>query len=253
MKFLVAVKRVVDPDARIKLKADGSDIDAESAEYKINPFCDNALEEALQLRDKHSGEVVVVSVGTEDVTATIRAALARGADRAVRVDYPDSKLDSDLAARILATVWAEEEADIFLFGKQAIDGDNNQVGQLVAEYMERPQACFASEIRIDGPEAVVTREVDGGMETIACQLPMVLTADLRLNVPGYASLPGIMKAKRKPIDVKTLEDLEIDAEDRELKIEVVSLEEPPQRQAGQMVADVDELLNKLRNEARVLA
>jgi len=253
VKFLVAVKRVVDPDARIKLKADGSGIDAESAEYKINPFCENAIEEALRLRDKHSGDVVVVTIGPEDVTPTVRAALALGADRAIRVDYSDDDLDSDLAARILASVWADEEAEVFLFGKQAIDGDNNQVGQLVAEYMERPQACFASEIAIEGEEAVVTREVDGGMETIACQLPMVLTADLRLNEPRFPSLPGIMKAKRKPIDVKSLDDLEIDEEDRALKIEVVSLEEPPKRQAGQMVADVDELLDKLKNEARVLA
>ncbi len=252
MKFLVAVKRVVDPDVRIKLKSDRSGIDTESAEYKINPFCENAIEEALRLRDLHSGEVVVVTIGPEEVTSTVRAALALGADRAIRVDYDDARLDSDLAARILATVWGEEEADVFLFGKQAVDGDNNQVGQLVAEYMERPQACFASEIKLDGGEAVVTREVDGGLETIACKLPMVLTADLRLNEPRFPSLPGIMKAKRKPLDVKSLDDLEIDAEDRALKIEVLSLEEPVKRQAGQMVADVDDLLDKLKNEARVL-
>lgn len=252
MKFLVAVKRVVDPDARIKLKGDGSGIDAESAEYKINPFCENAIEEALRLRDTHSGEVVIVTIGPEDVTPTVRAALALGADRAIRVDYPDDKLDSDLAARILATVWGEEQPEVFLLGKQAVDGDNNQVGQLVAEYIERPQGCFASEVVLEGGKAVVTREVDGGLETIAAELPVVITADLRLNEPRFPSLPGIMKAKRKPIDVKTLDDLEMDADDRELKIEVVSLEEPPKRQAGQMVADVDELLDKLKNEARVL-
>ncbi len=250
MKILVSAKRVIDPDARIKLKADKSAVDSESVEYKVNPFDENAIEEALKLRDEHGGEVVVVSIGPDDVTQTIRAGLAMGADRGIRVDVEDKALDSDLAARIFAAVFKEEEPDLFILGKQAVDGDNNQVGQLVAEYLGLPQACFASEVSIEGSEAVVTREVDGGLETIALQLPAVITADLRLNEPRYASLPGIMKAKKKPIEDMDLDDLEIT--DTALKVEVLSLEEPAGRKAGVMVGSVDELLEKLRNEARVL-
>ncbi len=250
MKILVSAKRVIDPDARIKLKPDGSGLVTESVEYKVNPFDENAIEEALRLKDEHDAEVVIVSIGPDDVTPTIRSGLAMGADRAIRVEAEDDALDSDLAARILAAVWREEEPDIFLLGKQAVDGDNNQVGQLLAQYLDMAQACFASEVKVEGSEAIVTREVDGGLETIAVQLPTIITADLRLNEPRYASLPGIMKAKRKTIDEYDLDDLEI--EDTALKIEVVSLEEPPTKAAGQKVADVDELLAKLTGEAKAL-
>lgn len=250
MKILVSAKRVIDPDARIKITADGRGVDTEGAEYRVNYFDENAVEEALALKDEHGGEIVVVSIGPEEVTQTIRSALAMGADRGIRVDYSDEDMDSDLAARILAAVFEEEEPDIFLLGKQAIDGDNNQVGQLVAEYLELPQACFASELSVEDDVATVTCEVDGGLVTLELDLPAVVTADLRLNEPRYASLPGIMKAKRKQIDVMSLEDLEI--EDTELKVEVVHLEEPPSKEAGVMVESVDELLDKLKNEARVL-
>jgi electron transfer flavoprotein beta subunit len=250
VKILVAAKRVVDPDARIKLKADKSGIDTDSVEYKVNPFCENAIEEALKLADAHSAEVVIVSIGPDDITQSIRAGLAMGADRAIRVEADDAALDSDLAARTLAAVWKKEGADILLLGKQAVDGDNNQVGQLVAEYMGLPQACFASEVSVSGAEATVTREVDGGLETIRVSLPAVITADLRLNEPRYASLPGIMKAKRKPIDVLSFADLGVT--DTQLKIEVVGLEEPPSRQSGEMVDSVDQLVDKLKNQARVL-
>lgn len=250
MKVLVCAKRVIDPDARIKLKADASGVDTESVEYKVNPFDENAIEEALALCEKHGGEVVIVSIGPDGITQTIRSGLAMGAHRAIRVDAEDAVLDSDLAARIFAAVWEREQPDVFLLGKQAIDGDNNQVPQLLAHYVGRPQACFASKVEIDGGEAVVTREVDGGLETIACQLPCVISADLRLNEPRYASLPGIMKAKRKKIDVVSLGDLGVG--DTALKVEVVSLAEPPQREAGVMVDSVETLVDKLKNEARVL-
>ncbi len=250
MKILVTAKRVIDPDARIKLTADSSGVDTDTVEYKVNPFDENAIEAALELADEHDAEVVIASIGPEDVTQTIRSGLAMGAERGIRVDYEDNDLDSDLAARILAGICKDEEPDLIIMGKQAIDGDNNQVGQLLAEYLGLPQACFASEIEIDGEEVVVTREVDGGLETIAIKLPALVTADLRLNEPRYASLPGIMKAKRKPIDVLDLDDLEI--EDTALKVEVVRLEEPPTKEAGILVDDVETLFDKLSNEARVL-
>jgi electron transfer flavoprotein beta subunit len=250
LKILVTAKRVIDPDARIKLTADQSGVDTDAVEYKVNPFDENAIEAALELADDHDAEVVIVSIGPDDVTQTIRSGLAMGADRGIRVDYEDNDLDSDLAARILVGVCKEEEPDLILLGKQAIDGDNNQVGQLLAEYLSLPQACFASEIEIKDEEVVVTREIDGGLETIALKLPAVITADLRLNEPRYASLPGIMKAKRKTIDVMDLDDLEI--EDTALKVEVVRLEEPATKEAGVLVDDVDGLLDKLSNEARVL-
>jgi len=252
MKVLVAFKRVIDPDARIKLTADKSAVDESSVEYKANPFCENALEEAIRIGDDHDAEVVLVTLGSEDSTQQIRAGLAMGAARAIRVDIEDKALDSDLAARILAEIWKREKPDIFLFGKQAIDGDNNQTPQLVAEYLGLPQACFASKVEIDedAGEVTVTREVDGGLETIALKMPAIISADLRLNTPRYAKLPDIMKAKRK-----TIEELEVDElgiTDLGMKIEVISLEDPPKRTAGVIVASVDELVSKLKNEARVL-
>ena len=251
MKILVSAKRVVDPDAQLTLLPDASGIDTGAVEYRhVNYFDENAIEEALVLSEKHSAEVVVVSIGPDDVTQTIRSGLAMGADRGIRVEMTDDALDSDLAARILAEVARREAPDLFLLGKQAIDGDNNQVGQLVAHYLDQPQACFASEVAVEGDEVVVTREVDGGLETIALQMPAVITADLRLNEPRYASLPGIMKAKRKPIDVMSVDDLGVT--DKALKVEVVSLTEPAAKEAGVMVETVDELFDKLSNEAKVL-
>jgi len=252
MKVLVAFKRVIDPDARIKLTSGKDAVDESSVEYKANPFCENALEEAIRIGDEHDAEVIIVTLGSESSTQQIRAGLAMGAHRAIRVDIADNDLDSDLAARILAEVWKKEEPEIFLFGKQAIDGDNNQVPQLVAEYLGLPQACFASKVVIDedAEEAIVTREIDGGLETIAVRLPCVISADLRLNTPRYAKLPDIMKAKRKTIDELDLDDL--DLEDATMKVEVVSLEEPPSRSSGETVASVDELIHKLRTDARVL-
>ncbi len=252
MKVLVAFKRVIDPDARIKLKADKSAVDVSSVEYKANPFCENALEEAIRLGEAHSAEVVLVTLGDEETTQQIRAGLAMGAARAIRVDIGDEALDSDLAARILAEIWKREKPDIFFFGKQAVDGDNNQVGQLTAAYLGLPQACFASKVVVDAAanEAVVTREVDGGLETIAVKMPCVVTADLRLNTPRYAKLPDIMKARKKTIDELDLKELGVT--DTALKVEVVALEEPPKRKAGVKVESVDQLIEKLKTEARVL-
>jgi electron transfer flavoprotein beta subunit len=250
MKILVSTKRVIDPDARIKLKPDGSGLETQSVEYKVNPFDENAIEEALRLKEKAGGEVVLVTIGPEDAVTTLRSGLAMGADRAIRVDATDAALDSDLAARILAAVFRKETPDLFLLGKQAVDGDNNQVGQLVAEYLGLPQACFASEVVVKDGEAEVTREVDGGLETIAVRLPAVVTADLRLNEPRFASLPGIMAARKKPVDTLTLAALGI--EDAALKVEVVKVEAPPKKQAGKKVASVDELLDRLTNEAKVI-
>ncbi|MBR57713.1 MAG: electron transfer flavoprotein subunit beta [Myxococcales bacterium] len=251
MKILVAVKRVTDPDARIRLNADATGIDMTGVEYKVNPFCENAVEGALQLRDAAGGEVVVVSIGPEEVDTYIRTGLAMGGDRGIRVPLEDENLDSDVVARVLAALVAKEEPELVMLGKQAIDGDNNQVAQLLAGYLGWPQACFASEIALsdDQQSAEVTREVDGGLEVLNVGLPAVISADLRLNEPRYASLPGIMKAKRKTIDVYEAADLGVDTT---VKVRVLKLESPPERAAGIKVDSVDDLLGKLRNEAKAL-
>lgn len=251
MKILVTAKRVTDPDATIRLKADKTGIELDGVEYKPNPFCENAIEEALRLKEAHNGEVVVVSIGPTDVTSTIRTALAMGGDRGILVTgITDEELDSDLCARILVKLAEREQPDVFLLGKQAIDGDSNQVGQLLAEYLDQPQACFASEVKMEGERLVVTREVDGGLETISISKPAVVTADLRLNEPRYASLPGIMKAKKKPIEEIAVGDLGVDTA---LKVVTLRFDNPPARSGGcTMVASVDELVEKLQNEAKAL-
>jgi len=249
MKILVSSKRVTDPDARIKVRADGKGIETSNVEYKVNPFCENAIEETVRLCEEHSGESVAVAIGDEETTQYIRQALAMGVDRAVRIEADEAELDSDVVARTFAAIVAKESPDIVILGKQAIDGDNNQVAQLLAEYLGWPQACFASKVAFDGSEVTVTREVDGGLETIALSLPCVISADLRLNEPRYASLPGIMKAKKKPIDVLSFDDLGVDPTP---KVRVVRMSEPPKRKGGVKVETVDELVDKLRNEARAL-
>ena len=251
MKILVSAKRVTDPDARIRINADGTGIDLTGVEYKVNPFCENAIEGALTLKEAQGGEVVVFSVGPDEVDTYIRTGLAMGGDRGIRVDLTDEALDSDLVARIVVKLVEKESPDLVLLGKQAIDGDNNQVSQLVAAYLGWPQACFASGIALseDGGRATVTREVDGGIETVSVPLPAVISADLRLNEPRYASLPGIMKAKRKPIEVLSAADLGLDTT---LKVRTLGLEAPSEKAAGVKVADVDELITKLKNEAKAL-
>lgn len=262
VKILVTAKRVTDPDARIRLKEDLSGIDLEGVEYKLNPFCENAIEEAIRLKEKHGGEIVVVGIGPTESETEIRRAMAMGGDRGVRVDGNDDHLDSDLVARCLAAVVAQEKPDLILLGKQAVDGDSNQVGQLLAEYIGVGQAVFVAHpegssgmtsgnpgLKIDGNKLQALREVDGGTEIVEVTLPAVVTADLRLNEPRLPKLPNIMKARRLPLDVKSFADLGVEPA---LKVKTVALANPPQRKAGIRVTDVDQLMEKLINEAKVL-
>ena len=249
MKILVTVKRVTDPDARIRVKADGTGIETEGIEFKVNPFDENGVEEAVKLKEANGGEVVALSIGTEDAIANMRTALAIGADRGVLVLARDEELDSDLTARLIVKVAEKEQPDLIILGKQAVDGDSGQVGQAVAEYMGLPQACFASEVNVDGDKVGVKREVDGGIETLELDLPAVITADLRLNVPRLPKLPNILKAKRKKIDQFTPADLGVEMT---TKVTTMGFEAPPERKSGMMVKTVEELLDKLHNEAKVI-
>ncbi|MEW5852524.1 MAG: electron transfer flavoprotein subunit beta/FixA family protein [Myxococcota bacterium] len=248
MKILVTVKRVMDYNVKPKVKPDGSGVVTDGVNMIVNPFDEIAVEEALRLKEKHGGEVVVLSLGTKDATTQIRAALAMGADRGILV-VVDGALDSDGAARAIKAVYEQEKPDLVIMGKQAIDDDSNQAGQLFAEYSGLPQACFASKVEIAGKTATVTREVDGGLETISMDLPAVITTDLRLNTPRYASLPGIMKAKKKEVKEIPVASLGVDVAP---KVKVLKLEEPKARSAGAKVPDVATLVQKLKNEAKVL-
>ena len=262
MKILVSAKRVTDPDARIRLKADLSGIEAEGLEFKMNPFCENAIEEALRLRDVHGGEIIAFTIGTDDATTEVRRALAMGADRGIMVEGRDDELDSDLVARVITRIAGDEGVDMVLLGKQAVDGDSNQVAQLCAEYLGWGHATFASHpggaagmagdtpgIEVTGGVAKVTREVDGGSEVLETDLPAVISADLRLNEPRLPTLPNIMKAKRKPMDVKSMADLGVDTA---CKVKTVKYANPPERKAGIKVGSVEELMDKLVNDAKVL-
>jgi len=251
VKIFVTAKRVTDYNAQIRLNSDGTGIDLQGVEYAVNPFDENAIEEAIRLRDEHGGEVVVISVGPDSVESYIRMGMAMGGDRGIRVNATDEELDSDAVARILVALVEKESPDLVLLGKQAIDGDNNQVGQLLAGYLGWAQACYASEISFSEglATASVIREVDGGLETLEVKMPAVITADLRLNEPRYASLPGIMKAKRKPIDIYEPGDLSLDITP---KVRTIRLETPPAKEAGVMVESVQELVNKLRHDAKAL-
>ncbi len=250
MKLLVPIKRTHDPDSKIRLRTDGGGIDTTNIKFVINPFDEIAVEEAIRKKEQFGGEVVVVSIGTQECTEQIRTALAMGADRGILVDTGGRFLDQDAIARILAKVAEQEKPDLIIMGKQAIDDDSNQVGQLLAEYLGWPQATFASKVDIDlnSKKALVVREVDGGLETVELSIPAVITADLRLNQPRYASLPGIMKAKQKPLKVIKVDELGVSTEP---KVEIEKLESPPPRKAGIKVKDVDELIEKLK-QAKVL-
>jgi electron transfer flavoprotein beta subunit len=248
VKILTTVKRVTDPDMKVKIRPDGSGIVTDGVEYKMNSFDEYGVEGAIQLQEAHGGEVVVVSVGPDAATKELRTALAMGADRGILVET-DEELDSDAVARVLAEIVKKENPDIIIMGKQAVDSDRNQTGQLLAAYIGRPQATFAYSIKIDGEWAIVGREVDGGTSTKRVKLPAVITADLRLNEPRYASLPGIIKAKKKPIDRYTPADLGVDVTP---KTRATFFEAPPARAAGQIVDSVDTLIAKLRNEAKAL-
>ena len=249
MKVLVAVKRVVDYNVKIRVKADGSGVELANVKMSMNPFDEIGVEEALRLREAGTAsEVVVVSVGPQQAQETIRTALAMGADRGILVKH-DDYVEPLGVAKILKAIVDEEKPELVILGKQAIDDDCNQTGQMLAALLGWAQATFASNIAIDGGEAEVTREIDGGLQTIKVKMPLIATTDLRLNEPRYASLPNIMKAKKKPLDEKTPADLGVDVAPR---LKVLNTEEPPKREAGQIVGSVSELVDKLKNEAGVI-
>jgi electron transfer flavoprotein beta subunit len=256
LKILVPIKRVIDTEVRVKVRSDGRGVITDGMNWVVNPFDEIAVEESLRIKEKQGGdagsEVVVVSVGPNDAAQQIRSALAMGADRGVLVEGADEDLDAGAVAQVLAKVVEREKPDLVVMGKQAPDGDANQVGQMLAELLGWPMATFASKVELQGAPASaarVTREVDGGLETIEVDLPAVITADLRLNEPRYASLPGIMKAKKKKIDEAKMADFGVQAKSRQ---KLLAMAAPPKRKAGAKVADVDDLLNKLRNEAKVI-
>ena len=249
MKVLVPVKRVVDYNVKVRVKSDQTGVDLANVKMSMNPFCEIAVEEAVRLKEKGvATEVVAVSIGPVQAQETIRTALAMGADRGILIQT-DEDLEPLAVAKLLAAVIGEEAPGIVVMGKQAIDGDNNAVGQMLAALLDWPQATFASKIEIAGDKAEVTREVDGGLQTLSVDLPAVVTADLRLNEPRYASLPNIMKAKKKPIDVKAPGDYGVDTAPR---LKVLKVVEPPKRQGGAKVESAAELVSKLKNEAGVL-
>ncbi len=250
MKILAAIKPVPNPDEKVKIRGDGSGVVLDNVKMVINPFCEIAVEEALRIREKRGGEVVVLTIGPKDGEQQVRTALAMGAERGILVEAP-AGLDSLATAKLMARVVQDEKPGLVIMGKQAVDDDNNQVGQILAALLSWPQATFASKVELseDGASANVTREVDGGLETIAVGLPAVVTTDLRLNEPRYASLPGIMKAKKKELKVVPAASLGIDTAP---KVRVLSLAPPPQRAGGRKVADVAELVSLLKNEAKVL-
>ena len=242
MKVLVPVKRVLDYNVKPRVKADGSGVDLANVKMSMNPFDEIAVEEAIRLKDKGVTEIVVVSIGEAKAQETLRTALAMGADRAILVTS-EEKVEPLGVAKILAKIVEEEQPQLVILGKQAIDDDNNQTGQMLAALLGWAQGTFASKIEIAGEEATVTREIDGGLETVKLKLPALVTSDLRLNEPRYPSLPNIMKAKSKPLAKKTAADYGVDAAPR---LTVVKVSEPATRQAGSKVADVDELVMKLK-------
>jgi len=249
MKILVSVKRVVDANVKIGIKADGSGVELSNLKMAINPFDEIAVEEAVRIRESgKADEAVVVSLGSGSCQETLRTALAMGMDRAVLVQS-DAELQPLAVAKLLAEVVRREQPDLVILGKQAIDDDNNQTGQMLAALLGWGQGTFASQVTLSESGIEVTREIDGGLETLALPLPAVVTADLRLNEPRYVKLPNIMKAKKKPLEVISATELEVDIQPR---LEILKVEEPPSRAGGIKVADVADLVNKLRNEARVV-
>jgi electron transfer flavoprotein beta subunit len=249
MKVLVPVKRVVDYNVKIRVRTDGSGVELANVKMSMNPFDEIAVEEAIRLKEAGKvTEIVAVSIGPQQASETIRTALAMGADRGILVKT-DAVVEPLAVAKILKAVVAAEQPGLVILGKQAIDDDCNQTGQMLAALLNWPQGTFASKVALDGDHVDVTREVDGGLQTVRLKMPAVITTDLRLNEPRYASLPNIMKAKKKPIDDKTPADYGVDIAPR---LEVLKTMEPPARKAGAKVASVAELVGKLKNEAGVL-
>ena len=249
MKILVPIKRVVDYNVKVRPLSDNSNVDLNNVKMSVNPFCEIAVEEAVRLKESgQATEVVVVTVGSDESQEQLRACLALGADRAI-LARSETLLEPLAIAKVLVKIVNSENPNLIILGKQAIDGDNNQTGQMLASLLNIPQATFASELKIDTDKALVTREIDGGLQTISVNLPAVVTTDLRLNEPRYASLPNIMQAKKKDLDIQNVSDLGIDVSNR---TSILSVELPPKREAGVMVESVEELVEKLKNEAKVI-
>jgi electron transfer flavoprotein beta subunit len=249
MKILVPIKRVVDYNVKVRPLSDNSNVDLNNVKMAVNPFCEIALEEAVRLKESGKAtEVIAVSVGKSDSQEQLRTALALGADRAVLVET-DSLLEPLGISKVLQKIIEDEKPEIVILGKQAIDGDNNQTGQMLGALLDYPQATNASEIILEDSSVRVTREIDGGLQTLELTIPAIITTDLRLNEPRYASLPNIMKAKKKELNVISVNDLGIDINPR---TELLSVELPPSREAGIIVENIDELVDKLKNEAKVI-
>jgi electron transfer flavoprotein beta subunit len=249
MKVLVAVKRVIDYNVKVRVKADQSDVDLTNVKMAVNPFCEIAIEEAVRMKEAGTAEeVVAVSVGPKVCQEQLRTALALGADRAILVET-DEPLQPLAVAKLLKAVYDKEQPGLVILGKQSIDGDNNQTGQMFAALAGLAQGTGASKIELDGDQIRVTREVDGGLQTVSLNAPAVVTTDLRLNEPRYASLPNIMKAKKKQLDVHTPADLGIEVKQ---SFRTIKVEPPAERKGGIKVETVDELVDKLKNEAKVI-
>ncbi|KPV92701.1 MULTISPECIES: electron transfer flavoprotein subunit beta/FixA family protein [Pseudoalteromonas] len=249
MKVLVPIKRVIDYNVKARVKADNSDVDLANVKMAMNPFCEIAIEEAIRLKEAGTAtEVIAVTIGAKAAQEQLRTALALGADKAIHIET-DEKLESLHIAKLLAKLVEQEAPELVILGKQSIDSDNNQTGQMLAALTKRGQGTFASKVDINGNTVNVTREVDGGLQTVALKLPAIVTTDLRLNEPRYASLPNIMKAKRKPLDVIAADSLGVDLTPR---VQLMKVEEPAKRSGGIIVEDVAQLVEKLKTEAKVI-
>ena len=249
MKILVPIKRVVDYNVKVRPLSDNSNVDLNNVKMAVNPFCEIALEEAVKLKESgQASEVVAISVGKTESQEQLRTALALGADRALLVET-DELLEPLAIAKVLKKIVDDEKPELIILGKQAIDGDNNQTGQMLGALLDYPQATNASEVNLETSSVQVTREIDGGLQTLKLSIPAIITTDLRLNEPRYASLPNIMKAKKKELNIIPVTDLGIDITSR---TEILSVELPPSREAGIIVESVDELIDKLKNEAKVI-
>ena len=249
MKILVPIKRVVDYNVKVRPLSDNSNVDLNNVKMAVNPFCEIALEEAVKLKESgQASEVVAISVGKTESQEQLRTALALGADRAILVET-DELLEPLAIAKVLKKIVDDEKPKLIILGKQAIDGDNNQTGQMLGALLDYPQATNASEVNLETSSVQVTREIDGGLQTLKLSVPAIITTDLRLNEPRYASLPNIMKAKKKELNIIPVTDLGIDISSR---TEILSVELPPSREAGIIVESVDELIDKLKNEAKVI-
>lgn len=249
MKVLVPVKRVIDYNVQVRVKSDQTGVELANVKMAMNPFCEIAVEQAIRMKEAgQADEVIVVSAGPQKTQETLRTGLAMGADRGIHIES-ETDLEPLAVAKLLQKVVEKEGAGIVVMGKQAIDGDNNQTGQMLSALLGWSQGTFISKIELSGDTVQVTREVDGGLERVELKMPAVVTVDLRLNEPRYASLPNIMKAKKKPIDVLTIEELGVDVSPR---LTIVKVQEPEKRKAGEIVASVADLVDKLKNEAKVI-